>query len=80
MTKRSDNAAAAADVDAIIDDEVEKQSASAQKLNICLEQNDDDTSAVTSPGCNFIINSDLFLSLVTMTGRCPDCLAVVNIF
>ena len=30
-------------------------------------------------GCNFIIDSDLFIPLVTMIGICPECVAAVNI-
>ena len=60
------------------------ESASAQKLNVLLKSTDDSTTPVTippatAPEWNFIINSELFLSLITMTGRCPACIVSINI-
>ena len=51
-------------------------SASAKKLKTLSET---ETSCGIAHGHNFIIDSDLFIPLVTMTGRCPECVAVVNI-
>ena len=56
--------------------EVVNKSASAQKLNVSLKSTDDSTPPVTVPPatvpeCNFTINSELFLSLITMIG--PAC-------
>ena len=38
-----------------------------------------ETSCVIVHGCNFIMHSDIFIPLVTMIGRCPECVAAVNI-
>ena len=38
-----------------------------------------ETSCGIDHGCNFIIDTDLFIPLVTMIGRCPECVAAVNI-
>ena len=51
-------------------------SALAKKLKTSLET---ETSCGIAHGCNFIIDSDLFIPLVTMIGRCPECVATVNI-
>ena len=51
-------------------------SASAKKLKTSSET---ETSCGITHGCNFIIDSDLFILLVTMIGRCPECVAAVNI-
>ena len=60
------------------------ESASAQKSNVLLKSTDDSTTPVTippatAPEWNFIINSELFLSLINMTGRCPACIVSINI-
>ena len=56
------------------------KSASAQKLNVSLKSTDDSTGPpVTFPECNFIINSELCSSLITMIGRCPACIGSINI-
>ena len=49
-----------------------------------MKSTDDSTAPVTVPPatvpeCNFIINSELFLSLITMIGRCPTCIGSINI-
>ena len=51
-------------------------SASAKKLKTSSET---ETSCGIAHGRNFIIDSDLFIPLVTMIGRCPECAAAVNI-
>ena len=51
-------------------------SASAKKLKTSSET---ETSCGIAHGRNFIIDSDLFIPLVTMIGRCPECVATVNI-
>ena len=51
-------------------------SASAKKLKTSSET---ETSCGIAHGRNFIIDSDLFIPLVTMIGRCPECVAAVNI-
>jgi len=55
--------------------------ASASKLNFSTlsepERDDSGTDIVTN--CNFIIESDLFMSLILMIGKCPDCAGSVNI-
>ena len=51
-------------------------SASEEKLKTSSET---DTSCGIAHGCNFIIDSDLFIPLVTMIGRCPEYVAAVNI-
>ena len=51
-------------------------SASAKKLKT---SSGTETSCGIAHGCNFIIDSDLFIPLVTMIGRCPECAAAVNI-
>ena len=56
--------------------EVVNKSASAQKLNVSLKSTDDSTPPVTVPPAtvperNFTINSELFLSLITMID--PAC-------
>ena len=38
-----------------------------------------ETETGIAHGCNFLIDSDLFIPLVTMIGRCPECAAAVNI-
>ena len=38
-----------------------------------------ETSCGIVQGCNFIIDNNLFIPLVTMIGRCPECVAAVNI-
>ena len=58
--------------------EVVNKSASAQKLNVSLKWTDDSTLPVTArpatvPERNFIIDSELLLSLITMIGCCPAC-------
>ena len=58
---------------------VVNKSASAEKLEISLESNDDTSSPLTAFDYNFIINSELFLSLITTIGRCPACIASINI-
>ena len=50
-------------------------STSAKKLKTSLET---ETSCGIAHGCNFIIDSDLFIPLVTMIGRCSECVATVN--
>ena len=55
------------------------KSASAQKLNVSLKSTDGSTPPITVtpttvPEYNFIINSELFLSLITTTGRFPGCI------
>ena len=57
--------------------------ASAQKLNVSLKSTDDCTPPVTLPPAtvperNFIIKSELFLSLITMIGRCPACIGSID--
>ena len=49
-------------------------SASAEKLNVT-PQIDSSNNAE----CNFIMNSGLFLSLLTLVGRCPKCVAPIKI-
>ena len=51
-------------------------SASAKKLKTSSET---ETSCGIARGCNFIIDSDLCIPLVTMVGKCPECVAAVNI-
>ena len=51
-------------------------STSAKKLKTSSET---ETSCGIAYGCNFIIDSDLFIPLVTMIGRYPECVAAVNI-
>ena len=55
--------------------------ASAAKLNCSTisepERDNSETDIVTN--CNFIIESDLFMSLILMIGKCPDCVGSVNI-
>ena len=55
--------------------------ASISKLNFSTisepERDDSGTDIVTN--CNFIIESDLFMSLILMIGKCPDCAGSVNI-
>ena len=51
-------------------------SASAKKLKISSET---ETSCGIVHGCNIIIDSDVFILLVTTIGRCPECVAAVNI-
>ena len=51
-------------------------STSTKNLKTSLET---ETSCGIAHGCNFIIDSDLFIPLVTMIGRCPECVATVNI-
>ena len=51
-------------------------SASAKKLKTSSET---ETSCGIAHGCNFTIDSDLFMPLVPMIGRCPECVAAVNI-
>ena len=60
------------------------KSASTQKLKVSLKSTDDSNPPVTVspaivPEYNFIINSELFLSLITMNGRCPACIRSINI-
>ena len=55
------------------------KSASAQKVNVSLKSTDGSTPPITVtpttvPEYNFIINSELFLSLITTTGRFPGCI------
>ena len=50
-------------------------STSAKKLKTSSET---ETSCGIAYGCNFIIDGDLFIPLVTMIGRCPECVAAVN--
>ena len=51
-------------------------SASAKKLKT---SSGTETSCGIAYGRNFIIDSDLFIPLITMIGRCPECVAAVNI-
>ena len=39
--------------------------------------NDAETEKVTY--CNFILESDLFMSLISLIGRCPDCVGSINV-
>ena len=51
-------------------------SASAKKLKTSSET---EISCGIAHGCNFMIDSDLFIPLVTMIGRGPECVVAVNI-
>lgn len=51
-------------------------SASREKLDISSFPDSDFPTA--TPGCNFIMDSDLFLSLMTMVGKCPDCVGSIK--
>ena len=52
-------------------------STSSSKLNI--DNDDDDEGDGTNAEFRFIINSDLFLSLLIMLGRCPECCGAINV-
>ena len=51
-------------------------SASAKKLKTSSET---ETLYGIVHGCNIVIDSDVFIPLVTTIGRCPECVAAVNI-
>lgn len=53
------------------------KSASGKKLNISSTESVCLTSIAAE--CNFIMNSDLFISLLLMVGRCPDCVGPIDI-
>ena len=55
------------------------KSASADKIEFSAASPEDCDSEDTFPECNFIMNSDLFLSLTATVARCPVCIAAVNI-
>ena len=52
-------------------------SASAKKISLVTPA--EDAPVTVANNCNFIINSDLFISLISMVGQCPDCAASINI-
>ena len=52
--------------------------ASSTKLNIAIPSVEDEFEIVQK-NCNFIMQSELFMSLIYMVARCPDCVANVNI-
>ena len=60
----------------IVNDSI-NESASSSKLNI--DNDDDDEGDGTNAEFHFIINSDLFLSLLIMLGRCPECCGPINV-
>ena len=39
----------------------------------------EDAPVTVANDCNFIINSDLFMSLILMIGQCSDCATSINI-
>jgi len=65
--------------DVVVDQETAQKSASAQKIDLPDAPQEHSSEPETTPECNFLMNSDLFLSLTLMIARCPVCVAAVNI-
>jgi hypothetical protein len=64
-------------VDTTVNNEpIQNKSASGKKLNVSFSESD---PPIATPGCNFFINSDLFMSLINIVGRCPVCVAAIDI-
>ena len=51
-------------------------SVSAKKISLVAPA--EDAPVTVANDCNFIINSDLFMSLILMIGQCSDCAASIN--
>ena len=48
---------------------------SGKKLNTLFPESD---PRIVTSGCNFFVDSGLFLLLINMVGRCPGCVAVMD--
>ena len=68
--------------DAVVNQETappKSGSASEQKIDLPNAPQEHSNEPETTPECNFLMNSDLFLSLTLVIARCPACVAAVNI-
>ena len=64
--------------DIVVTEENPKSSASADKIDL-QERTEKDFEDEHMPECNFLMNSDLFISLLLLVARCPDCLSAINV-
>eukprot|EP00111_Clytia_hemisphaerica_P015251 TCONS_00044971-protein len=56
-----------------INADAQRSGASAKKLNISTQSAIDNPTETCLENCNFIVESDLFMSLILSIGSCIDC-------